>query len=153
MKVSTKGRYALRLMAELARADKDVCMSIKDISERQGISEKYLEQIVRPLSKKGLVIGTRGAQGGYRLGDDAANITVGRVLRLTEGDLAPVSCVSDDTDQACSNADNCETMFVWRTLKDAVEQVVDSITIADLVTKGGNACTAATVDRIEALSK
>ena len=151
MKVSTKGRYALRLMTELARADRDVCLSIKEISERQGISEKYLEQIVRPLKQAGLVTSIRGAQGGYRLCDEPENITVGQVLRVTEGDLAPVSCVSDDDEKACSMADSCETIFIWRSMKEAIDKVADSITMADLAVRKAN-CTAATVERIQALS-
>lgn len=154
MKVSTKGRYALRLMAELTRVEPGACLSIKAISERQGISEKYLEQIVRPLTHAGLVVGTRGPQGGYSLARDASSITVGEVLRLTEGDLAPVDCVSDLSDVGCEKADSCETMFVWRKLKEAMEEVVDSITIADVAKHRVEACPASSgaIERIHALS-
>lgn len=132
MKVSTKGRYALRLMVDLAQAKEGQRTPIKDISERQGISEKYLEQIVRPLSQAGFVRSVRGAQGGYLLTDAPENFTVGQVLRVMEGDLAPVDCVADEG-TACLRADNCATMFVWRRIKEAVDDVVDNITIADLV--------------------
>lgn len=152
MKVSTKGRYALRFMAELARLDKGARMPIKEVSEKQGLSEKYLEQIVRALKNGDLVIGTRGAQGGYALARDASEITVGEVLRLTEGDLAPVQCVSDEQGDACSRADSCETIFVWRKLKEATDKVVNGITIADLKEKGGGTCAASTAARIDAIT-
>lgn len=151
VKISTKGRYALRLMAELAHSQGDACLPMKTISEHQGISEKYLEQIIRPLAKAGLVVGTRGPHGGYRLTREPQAITVGEVLRLTEGDLAPVDCVSDASESACAKADNCETMFVWRKMKEAVDQVVDSISVAEL---SAASCSAVdeTVKRIQTLS-
>ena len=130
MKISTKGRYALRLMADLARWSQDGPVPIRDIAERQEMSEKYLEQIVRPLVKEGLVRSVRGAQGGYELALPANQITVGVVLRATEGDLVPVSCVADGGE--CDKHDNCDTIFVWRKISDAVAEVVDSITIADV---------------------
>ena len=134
MKVSTRGRYALRFMAELARQEGAPSNpSIKDISHAQGISDKYLEQIVRPLVREGLVRSTRGAQGGYRLARPAAQITVGDVLRATEGDLAPVDCVSSDCSRECPRSGNCESMFVWRAIKDATDRIIDGITIQDLL--------------------
>jgi Rrf2 family protein len=142
MKVSTKGRYALRLMANLARVGENRCTPINEIAEQQGLSEKYLEQIVRSLVRENLVISMRGAQGGYLLARKPSEITVGQVLRATEGDLAPVDCVSDGRAE-CLRADNCETMFVWRALKEATDRVVDGITIEDLVTKSGSICPSA----------
>lgn len=137
MKVSTKGRYALRFMADLARAQEGAYVSLKEIAGRQNISDKYLEQIARILAAENLIISTRGAQGGYALSRPAKEITVGQVLRSCEGDLSPVDCVSD-SGSACSRADNCDTMFVWRALKEATDNVVDSITIQDLANR--NAC-------------
>lgn len=131
MKISTKGRYALLLMGDLARANKGQLTPIKEIAHRQGISEKYLEQIVRSLVKAGLVLSTRGSQGGYRLADEPKNITIGQILRATEGDLAPVDCVADGG--FCDVEGSCETVFIWRRIKEAVDGVVDGITLSDLV--------------------
>ena len=133
MKISTKGRYALRLMADLARAPQDSLTPIKDIAERQDISEKYLEQIVRSLVRAKLVVSTRGAQGGYALADAPDKITVGMVLRATEGTLEPVGCVSSDC--FCDKHDNCDTIYVWRQITEAINGVVDSITLADLISR------------------
>ncbi|MBQ6586888.1 MAG: Rrf2 family transcriptional regulator [Coriobacteriales bacterium] len=136
MKVSTRGRYALRFMAELARLEGEATNpSIKDISNAQGISDKYLEQIVRPLVREGLVRSTRGAQGGYRLARPANRITVGDVLRATEGDLAPVDCVSSDCSRECPRSGSCESMFVWKAIKDATDKIIDGITVQDLLDK------------------
>lgn len=134
MKVSTKGRYALRFMAELARAGEGNRLSVKEAALRQGISDKYLEQIAHLLSNENFIVSTRGAQGGYSLARPARNITVGQVLRACEGDLSPVGCVSD-CGKGCDRADNCDTMFVWRALKNATDDVVDGITIEDLITR------------------
>ena len=103
MKISTKGRYAVRLMLDLAMHNTGEAVSIKDISKRQGVSDKYLEQIISVLNKAGYVRSIRGAQGGYMLKKDPKDYTVGMILRLTEGSLAPVSCVDDD-DMVCERA-------------------------------------------------
>lgn len=134
MKISTKGRYALRFMAELARAGEGKRLSVKEIAQRQKISDKYLEQIAHLLSNEGFIVSTRGAQGGYSLARPAGDMTVGQVLRACEGDLSPVECVSN-CGKDCERADNCDTMFVWRALKDATDNVVDGITIEDLITQ------------------
>lgn len=134
MKISTKGRYALRLMLDLASNHTGNFIPIKNISQRQDISDKYLEQIIIRLSKAGLVKSARGAQGGYMLAKDPKDYTVGEILRLLEGDLAPVVCVGDDF-EGCIRADDCATMEVWREIKEAVNNVVDNITLADLVAK------------------
>ena len=131
MKFSTKSRYALRLMAELARYAPGTTVSLKEISERQQLSLKYLEQIVTPLSRAGLVRSVRGAGGGYLLTRDPAEYTVGEILRPLEGSLAPVSCV--DGSECCGRAEQCVTLEVWREIKQAVSGVVDRITLADLV--------------------
>jgi len=134
MKVSTKGRYALRFMAELARSGEDARVSVKEIAQRQQISDKYLEQIAHTLAAKGFITSTRGAQGGYSLAQPASAITVGDVLRALEGDLAPVECVSD-CGKECTRAENCDTFMVWQKLKKATDDVVDGITIQDLIDK------------------
>lgn len=131
MKISTKGRYAVRVMLDLAWNDRGDCIRVKEIAARQGISEKYLEQIISILNKAGYVRSARGAQGGYRLARAAEDCTVGQILRLTEGSMAPVSCLEDGT--SCERCDTCETLEVWRDLYQAVNDVIDHVTIADLV--------------------
>ena len=133
MKISTKGRYALRLMLDLALHDTGEYIPLKEVAARQEISDKYLEQIITQLSRAGFVKSVRGAQGGYRLTESPAQYTVGRILRLMEGSLAPVECVDGEGD--CSRADRCVTIEVWRALKEAIDNVVDSLTLADLVEK------------------
>ena len=132
MKISTKGRYAVRVMVDLAMHNNGECIKVKDIAARQDISEKYLEQIIAVLNKGGLVKSVRGAQGGYRLAKDPQDYTVGMILRLTEGSLAPVACLEEDSDQ-CDRADTCETLELWRELYAAVNNVVDNVTVADLL--------------------
>lgn len=139
MKISTKGRYALRLMLDLAYNHTGSFIPIKNISQRQDISDKYLEQIITQLSRAGLVKSARGAQGGYMLAKEPQEYTVGEILRLLEGNLAPVACV-DDTKDACTRADECVAMEVWREIKDAVNKVVDNITLADLVEQQRQKC-------------
>lgn len=111
MKISTKGRYALRLMLDLALHDTGEYIPLKEVAARQEISDKYLEQIITQLSRAGFVKSVRGAQGGYRLAESPAQYTVGRILRLMEGSLAPVECVDGEGD--CSRADRCVTIEVW----------------------------------------
>lgn len=134
MKISTKGRYALRLVVDLALHDDGGYTSIKSIATRQDISEKYLEQIITQLSRAGFVKSVRGAQGGYRLTKDPNDYTVGMILRVMEGSLAPVACL-DGGENSCDRADNCVTIYVWEKLEKAINDVVDNITIADLVNK------------------
>ena len=132
MKISTKGRYALRLMLDLALYNTGECITIKSIAARQEISEKYLEQIITVLSRAGFVKSTRGAQGGYRLAKAPEEYTVGMILRCIEGSLAPVACLDDEPNE-CTRADSCATLEVWKQLNDAINQVVDNITLAQLV--------------------
>ena len=115
MKISTKGRYALRLMIDLAQHDAAGYIPLRDISRRQEISAKYLEQIVVQLSRAGLVTATRGAQGGYQLARHPAQYTVGEILRITEGSLAPVACLEHDPVE-CPRAEDCITLDFWRAL-------------------------------------
>lgn len=133
MKISTKGRYALRLMLDLAQQPPTEYVSIKSVATRQGISEKYLEQIIKMLSKNGLVESTRGKSGGYRLTRTPESYTVGEILRVTEGSLAPVSCLEEE--HHCENCDDCVTYEIWQNVLDAINEVVDSITLSYLVEK------------------
>ena len=132
MKISTKGRYALRLMLDIALNDAKTPVRINDIAERQQISDKYLEQIVSSLNKAGFVKSLRGPQGGYRLTKKPEEYTVGMILRLIEGSLAPVACLDDDINN-CTRADRCPTLILWEKLYDAISEVVDNITLADLI--------------------
>ena len=132
MKISTRGRYALRLMLDLALNDKDQYITIKSISEHQEISGKYLEQIISVLSRAGYVKSVRGAQGGYKLAKPPEEYTVGMILRLIEGNLAPVACMEDAPNQ-CPRCGQCATLSVWQKIDEAVSNVVDNITLADLV--------------------
>ncbi len=132
MKISTKGRYALRLMLDLAIHDTGEPVRIKDIAARQEISDKYLEQIISSLNKAGYVKSIRGPQGGYRLTKKPDQYTVGMILRLTEGSLAPVACLDDEVN-SCTRQDTCATLRLWKMVNDSVSSVVDKVTLADLV--------------------
>ena len=132
MKISTKGRYALRLMLDLAMHNTGSPVSLKDVAKRQGISDKYLEQIISVLNRAGYVKSVRGAQGGYMLRKDPEEYTVGMILRLTEGSLAPVACIEDD-EVNCDRQENCVTLILWKKINDAVSSVVDHTTLQDLV--------------------
>ena len=130
MKISTKGRYALRVMIDLAVNDKGDYVSLKDISNRQEISLKYLEQIMAMLNKAGYVKSTRGNNGGYRLAKSPEEYKVGDILRKTEGDLAPIACVNGEE---CGKRENCKTFKFWQGLDNVINEYVDSKTLADLI--------------------
>ena len=132
MKISTKGRYALRLMMDLAENNSGSPISLKDVAKRQDISDKYLEQIISILNKAGYVRSVRGAQGGYMLKMEPQNYTVGMILRQTEGSLAPVACIEDD-EIVCDRQQQCVTSIVYKKINDAISGVVDNITLQDLV--------------------
>lgn len=132
MKISTRGRYALRLMIDLAKNTDGEPIRLKDISFRQQISDKYLEQIIAILNKAGYVKSTRGAQGGYMLKNKPKDYTVGMILRLTEGNLAPVACVEDDSSE-CDRRESCVTFLLWQKLNNAINDVIDNITLQDLL--------------------
>lgn len=132
MKISTKGRYALRLMLDLALNNSGEPVPIKDIAARQEISDKYLEQIISTLNKAGYVKSVRGPQGGYRLTRDPEKYTVGMILRLTEGSLEPVACLDDEVN-SCTRQEGCVTLRLWQMLSAAISDVVDKVTLADLV--------------------
>ncbi len=137
MKVSTKGRYALRTMLDLAMHDRGALIPLKDISARQGITVKYLEQVMTLLSRAGYVRSVRGAGGGYRLSREPSEYTAGDILRVAEGSLAPVACLEDSVNQ-CPRASECPTLEFWEGLSDVVNQYVDSITLEDLVHRAGD---------------
>ena len=133
MKISTKGRYALRLMLDLAQhRNEQEYVSIKKIAQRQDISEKYLEQIVALLARAGFVTSVRGAQGGYRLVKEPKDYTVGIILRQIEGNLSSVKCLEESPNK-CDRCNNCVTIEVWKQINDAVNNVIDNITLQDLV--------------------
>ncbi|MDR3237220.1 MAG: Rrf2 family transcriptional regulator [Spirochaetia bacterium] len=131
MKISTKGRYALRLMLDLAEHNTGEFITLKDISVRQEISVKYLEQIVIQLSKAGMLKSLRGSQGGYRLAKNPAEYTVGTILRTTEGNLAPVTCLETEKNE-CPRASGCETLDFWKGLSKVIADYVDSTTLDEL---------------------
>lgn len=132
MKISTKGRYALRLMTDVAVHGREEFVSLKDVAARQGISMKYLEQIAGLLGKAGFLRSGRGALGGYRLTKAPEEYTLGSILRLTEGNLAPVACLETE-ENACERCGVCPTLDFWTGLYAAVNEYVDRFTLADLV--------------------
>ena len=129
MKISTKGRYALRIMTDLAMNNDDSFISLKEISSRQQISMKYLEQIISLLNKAGYLDSLRGINGGYKLNRKPSEYRIGDILRIAEGDLTPVFCVHDD----CERKNECKTYNFWKGLDEAIEDYVDSKTLADLL--------------------
>lgn len=132
MIVSTKGRYALRVMIDLAENISDGFIPMKDIAARQQLSLKYLERIVPALSKNNLIEGVHGKGGGYRLTRSPEQYTVGEILRLTEGDLAPVSCLECSA-EPCQRIDDCRTIAMWSKFNQLTNEYFDGITIADLM--------------------
>lgn len=134
MMVSTRGRYALRMMIDLAENSHDhAYIAMKDIAERLEISKKYMEQIMPVLVKNGLVEGQQGQGGGYRLTRRPEDYRVGEILRLTEGDLAPVSCLSGDS--PCTRSGGCRTIAMWSRFNKLTNDFFDGITVADLMHK------------------
>ena len=133
MMISTKGRYALRVMIDLARHERDEFVSLKGISERQQISMKYLEAIVAVLNKAGFLQSQRGKDGGYKLVKDPCEYTIGSVLKLTEGSLAPVACLEAGCDTVCRRADGCITLPLWQKLDGIIDTYLESVTLKDLL--------------------
>lgn len=144
MKISTKGRYALRMMYDLALHRDEGYISLKDIAERQNISKKYLEQIVPLLNKSGVLKTNRGNKGGYMLAQKAEEYTVGDILRATEGSIAPVACLEYEPNE-CPRAGECSTLFVWEGLYQKIREYLDSVTLQDIIDRnscpeGGDYC-------------
>ncbi len=132
MKVSTKGRYALRMLVDLAEHKEDGFIPLKEIAGRQNISKQYLEQIVSLLNTSDILKTNRGKQGGYMLAKPPAQITVGQILRITEGSLAPTACLEDRINQ-CERAATCKTLSVWNGLYKVVTRYLDSVTIENIL--------------------
>lgn len=132
LKISTKGRYALRMLIDLAMHQNDGYIALKDIAARQNISKKYLEQIMPILNKADVLLTNRGFQGGYRLARTPDQYTVGEILRITEGSLAPVACL-DHTPNNCPMSEECITLPVWQELNEVITKYLDGITIQDII--------------------
>ena len=134
MLISTRGRYALRVLIDLAEHEEDGYTPLKDIAGRQDISQKYMESIMTMLSKNKLVEGVHGKGGGYRLNRSPEDYSVGDILRITEGTLAPVACLERDA-QPCPRAADCRTLPLWDKLNDMITGYLDSVSLADLMKK------------------
>ncbi|MDO4943154.1 MAG: Rrf2 family transcriptional regulator [Lachnospiraceae bacterium] len=132
MKISTKGRYALRIMIDLALYSRENCIPLKDISERQGITIKYMEQIMPLLTRAGYVKSFRGNNGGYKLAYEPKDYTVGQILRATEGSLSPITCIEDMPNQ-CTRYKECRTVQFWEGLRDVIHEYTDSVTLQDMI--------------------
>lgn len=131
MKISTRGRYALRIMLDLALSDSGRPVRVKEIARRQEISEKYMEQIISVLNKAGYVRSIRGPQGGYFLAKKPEEYTVGMILRLTEGSMSPVECL--EYEDHCMRQEKCVTFLLWKKLDKAIRSVIDEVTLEDLI--------------------
>lgn len=132
MLISTKGRYALRVMVDMAEHQSEGYLPLKEIAQRQEISEKYLESILKVLVQNNLLVGLRGKGGGYRLVRPPEQYTVGSILRLTEGSLAPVACLNRDPEQ-CPRVSQCRTLPMWKKLDQLVNDYLEGVTVADLM--------------------
>jgi Rrf2 family protein len=133
MKLSTKGRYGVKAMLDLALHADEGPVALKSIAERQDISENYLEQLFAVLRKAGHIKSIRGAQGGYILAHSPDKITIGNILRTLEGSLAPVECVVEEEPLKCTRSESCVTKLIWEKIRDKINDVVDSITLKDLI--------------------
>ena len=132
MKISTKGRYVLRMLLDLAEHRGEGYIALKDIAKRQGISKKYLEQIIPLLNNTDILVASRGYQGGYMLAKSPDMYTVGDILRITEGSIAPVSCL-EGCITVCDRDDQCMTLYVWEGLEKVIAEYLDSITLQDIL--------------------
>lgn len=132
MKISTKGRYALRMLLDLAEHQQDGFIALKDIAARQHISKKYLEQIVPILNKSNILQANRGFQGGYRLVNSPREYSVGSILRLTEGSITPVACL-DFEPAGCERRNDCITLPLWQGLSKVIADYLDNITLQDIL--------------------
>ena len=134
MKISTKGRYALRMMIDMAQHQKNGPVALKDISERQNVSKKYLEQIALVLSRDGVMQGTRGHQGGYRLIAEPKDCSVYDILESVEGSMHPVACL-DHAPNDCERCNGCETLYIWQGLDEVIQNYLRGITLQDVLDK------------------
>ncbi len=135
MKISTKGRYALRMMTDLAAAPRDRLVALGEIAERQQISKKYLEQIVPMLVRAGLLRASRGFQGGYQLVKEPVRYTVGEILRVTEGNLAPIACLEPEVNP-CPRKAECRVLPIWEGLYRTITEYLEGITLQDILDRG-----------------
>jgi Rrf2 family cysteine metabolism transcriptional repressor len=137
VKISTRGEYGLRAMLDLAEHYHQHPISLRSIAERQGISESYLEQLIAGLKKAGLVNSIRGAQGGYQLAKDPAMIRISEIFIILEGPIAPTECVNEDynPEAGCKNSQTCAVRLLWQKLRNSITEVLESTTLADLVTQ------------------
>ena len=133
MKLTTKGRYGLRAVIDLAIYAKEEPVSLAAVAERQNISISYLEQLIAKLKKAGIVQSTRGAQGGYSLAKEPEEISVGEILRVLEGNLNPVECSAVDGESECASSDFCVTKYVWKRISDSINETVDAILLSELM--------------------
>ena len=136
MKVSTKGRYAIRMLVDLAEHRNDGYIALKDIAKRQNISKKYLEQIVAVLNKPEILKTNRGYQGGYKLAKSPECYSVLDILQITEGSLAPVACLEQD-ENTCERRNYCKTLFVWEGMQKVINEYLSSITLQDIIDHSG----------------
>ncbi len=138
MKISTRGRYGLRAMIDMAAYRDQGPIATHTIAQRQGISERYLEQLMVPLKRAGLIKSIRGPQGGYTLAKNPDQIKAGDVIRILEGPLAPVDCVSEVNPDECNRAESCVTRKLWTQVRDSVTEILDSYTLTDLARDSGS---------------
>jgi len=136
MKISTRSRYGLRALAELATCDVGACLPLKTIAERHGMSEHYLEQLFAPLKKSGIIKSVRGAQGGYMLNHSPDAISAGDVIRVLEGTISPVDCLEDETYECpAADCETCNTKPVWEKLYAGISAVLDTIKLSDIISE------------------
>ncbi len=147
MKISTKGRYGLRALIDLAQYSEIEPVSISSIANRQDISERYLEQLMTLLKKAGIIKSIRGAGGGYVLAKDTSEISVGDVLRALEGSLEPVECATFKEEDTCAASDLCVTKYVWQRINESINRTVDEISLKQLVEEGRSKKAAATSEQ------
>lgn len=138
MRLSTRGEYGVRAMHDLAERYKQGPVPLNSIAERQDISQDYLEQLIISLRKGGLVRSIRGAQGGYELARDPSEISIGEILRILEGPVGPVECLDGGDAEICGRAGQCAARTVWKRLRESINGVLDTTSLADLCRDGGN---------------
>ena len=138
MKISTKGRYALQMLLDLAEHKNDGFIALKEIAERQNISKQYLEQIITIINNSKILRANRGKQGGYMLAKEPSKITIGHVLRITEGSLSTTTCLESDINY-CEMSRNCKTLHIWKELNKVIADYLDSVTLQDILNKHQNA--------------
>lgn len=149
MKISTKGRYGLRALIDLAQYSEIEPASINSIAMRQGISERYLEQLMTLMKKAGLIKSIRGAGGGYVLAKDMGEISVGDVLRALEGNLQPVECAAFSREDSCEASGGCVTKYVWQRINESINKTVDEISLKQLVEDSKNVKTTHSLEQMK----